>query len=128
MSGEWRTPLARARGLGATRGGTEHFWRQRLTAVANVPLTIAFVLVVISLLGRNHAAVQQILGSPWVAILMLLFIGSATYHMRLGMQVIIEDYVHNEVARLALVMLNTFFAIAVGLGAAYAIFKLSFGV
>ena len=80
------------------RSGTEHFWRQRLTAVANVPLTIAFVLIVVSLLGRNHAAAQQILGSPLVAIMMLLFIVSVTYHMRIGMQVIIEDYVHDEIA------------------------------
>ena len=126
--GRLRTPLARVRGLGSARSGTEHFWRQRLTAVANVPLTIAFVLIVVSLLGRNHAAAQQILGSPLVAIVMLLFIGSVTYHMRLGMQVIIEDYVHGEIAKLALLMANTFFTIAVALAAAYAIFKLSFGV
>jgi succinate dehydrogenase / fumarate reductase, membrane anchor subunit len=126
--GKLQTPLARVRGLGAARTGTEHFWRQRLTAVANVPLTVAFVLIVVSLFGRNHAWVQQILGSPWVAMLMLLFIGSATYHMRIGMQVIIEDYVHGEVLKLVLLMLNIFFSIAVGLAAAYAIFKLSFGV
>jgi succinate dehydrogenase / fumarate reductase, membrane anchor subunit len=123
-----RTPLARVRGLGSARSGTEHFWRQRLTAVANVPLTIAFVVIVVSLLGRNHAYVVQILGSPLVAMLMLLFIGSSIYHMHIGMQVIIEDYVHDEVMKLALVMANTFFAIVVGLTAAYAIFKLSFGL
>jgi len=127
-SEELRTPLARVRGLGSARSGTEHFWHQRLTAVANVPLTIAFVLIVISLLGRNHAAAQQILGTPLVAIVMLLFLGSTIYHMRIGMQVIIDDYVHHDVLRLALVMANTFFTIAVGLAAAYAIFKLSFGV
>jgi succinate dehydrogenase / fumarate reductase membrane anchor subunit len=126
--GKLQTPLARVRGLGSARTGTEHFWRQRLTAVANVPLTVAFVLIVVSLFGRNHAWVQQILGSPWVAMLMLLFIGSATYHMRIGMQVIIEDYVHGEVSKLVLLMLNIFFSIVVGLAAAYAIFKLSFGV
>jgi succinate dehydrogenase / fumarate reductase membrane anchor subunit len=125
---EHRTPLGRVRGLGAAKSGTEHFWRQRLTAVANVPLTIAFVLIVVSLLGRNHAAAQQILGTPLVAIVMLLFIGSVTYHMRIGMQVIIEDYVHAEIPKLVLLMLNTFFAVAVGLACAYAIFKLSFGV
>ena len=129
MSGErMRTPLARVRGLGSAKSGTEHFWRQRLTAVANVPLTIAFVVIVVSLLGRNHAYVVQTLGSPLVAMLMLLFIGSSIYHMRIGMQVIIEDYVHDEAMRLMLVMLNTFFAIVVGLTAAYAIFKLSFGL
>ena len=126
--GRLRTPLARVRGLGSAKSGTEHFWRQRLTAVANVPLTIAFVVIVVSLLGRNHAYVVQILGSPLVAMLMLLFIGSSIYHMRIGMQVIIEDYVHDEVTKLVLVMLNTFFAIVVGLTAAYAIFKLSFGL
>ena len=82
----------------------------------------------VSLLGRNHAYVVQTLGSPLIAIIMLLFIASVTYHMRIGMQVIIEDYVHDEIAKLVLVMLNTFFAIAVGLAAAYAIFKMSFGV
>jgi succinate dehydrogenase membrane anchor subunit len=125
---EHRTPLARVRGLGSAKSGTAHFWHQRLTAVANVPLTIAFVLIVVALLGRNHAAAQQILGAPLVAIVILLFIGSVTYHMRLGMQVIIEDYVHEETAKLALIMLNTFVAIAVALASAYAIFKLSFGV
>src|SRR5205085_9558601 len=105
--------------LGSARSGTEHFWRQRLTAVANVPLTIIFVLIVVSLLGRTHAAAQQILGSPLVAIVMLLFIGSAIYHMRIGMQVIIEDYVHDELPKLVLLMLNTFFTIAVALASAY---------
>jgi succinate dehydrogenase / fumarate reductase membrane anchor subunit len=127
-TGKMSTPLGRVRGLGAARSGTEHFWRQRLTAVANIPLTIAFVLIVVSLLGRNHAAAQQILGSPLVAIVMLLFIGSITYHMRIGMQVVIEDYVHVEIVKFSLLMANTFFTITVGLAAAYAIFKLSFGV
>jgi len=126
--GKMSTPLARVRGLGAAKSGTEHFWRQRLTAVANVPLTIAFVLIVVSLLGRNHAAAAQILGSPLVAIIMLLFILSITAHMRIGMQVVIEDYVHDEPGRLILLMLNTFFSRAVALASAYGILKLSFGV
>ena len=123
-----RTPLARVRGHGAARSGTDHFWRQRLTAVANIPLTIAVVLIIILLLGRNQAAVAQILGSPLVAVIMLLFIASTTAHMRIGMQVIIEDYVHDETAKLVLIMANTFFAIAVALAAAYGILKLSFGL
>ena len=93
-----------------------------------MPLTIGFIAILMSLLGRGHAAVVQILGSPLVAIVMLLFIGSAAYHMKLGMQVIIEDYVHEEPMRLVLLMLNTFFAFTVGLASAYAVFKLSFGV
>ena len=123
-----RTPLARVRGRGAARSGTDHFWRQRLTAVANIPLTIAAVVIIILLLGRNQAAVAQILGSPLVAIIMLLFIISITTHMRIGMQVIIEDYVHDDNIKLALVMANTFFAIGVALAAAYGILKLSFGL
>jgi succinate dehydrogenase / fumarate reductase, membrane anchor subunit len=123
-----RTPLGRVRGLGSARSGTGHFWHQRLTAVSNVPLVIAFVLILVSLLGRSHAAVVQILGSPLVAIVMLLFIASITYHMRLGMQMIIEDYVHDEKWKIAAVIANTFFAIAVASAAVYALLKLSFGV
>jgi succinate dehydrogenase / fumarate reductase membrane anchor subunit len=123
-----RTPLGRVRGLGSAKSGTEHFWRQRVTAVANVPLTIAGIIIVVSLLGRNHAAVVQVLGSPLIAILLLLFVISVTYHMRLGLQVVIEDYIHGERMKLTLVMLNTFFTFAVGLSAAFAILKLSFGV
>jgi succinate dehydrogenase / fumarate reductase, membrane anchor subunit len=123
-----RTPLGRVRGLGSAKSGTEHFWHQRLTAVANVPLTIAFVIILISLLGRNHAAVVQILGSPLVAVVMLLFIGSITYHMKIGMQVIIEDYVHTERWKFTLLIANTFFAIAVAAACIYAMLKLSFGV
>jgi succinate dehydrogenase / fumarate reductase membrane anchor subunit len=128
VAGRMSTPLARVLGLGSAKSGTEHFWRQRLTAVANVPLTVAFVVIVVGLLGRNHAAVVQILGSPLVAIVMLLFIASITTHMRIGMQVIIEDYVHDEVTKLVLLMANTFFAVAVGLACAFAILMLSFKV
>ncbi len=126
--GKFSTPLGRVRGLGSAQSGTDHFWRQRLTAVANVPLTIAFVVIVVGLLGRNHAAVVQILGSPLVAVVMLLFITSICIHMRIGMQVIIEDYVHDEKQKLFLLIANTFFTVAVGLASAFAIFTLSFKV
>jgi succinate dehydrogenase / fumarate reductase, membrane anchor subunit len=128
MRGNFRTPLSKVAGLGPAKSGTGHFWWQRMTAVANVPLTIAFVVIIVSLFGRNQAAVQQILGTPLVAVIMLLFIGSITYHMRLGMQVVIEDYVHGEITRPFLIMTNTFFTIAVALAAGYAVLKLSFGV
>ena len=123
-----RTPLGRVRGYGSARSGTEHFIQQRLTAIANIPLTIGAVVIVISLIGRNHAAVAQILGSSLVAIIMLLFIISTFHHMRIGMQVVIEDYVHDERTKYALLILNTFFAIAAGSSSIYAILKLSFGV
>jgi succinate dehydrogenase / fumarate reductase membrane anchor subunit len=123
-----RTPLGRVHHLGSARAGTRHFWHQRLTSVANVPLSIAVVIIVMALLGRNHAAVVQILGSTFVALIMLLFIISSVYHMWLGMQVIIEDYVHDEFAKLVTLMANTFFSFAVGLAAVFAILKLSFGL
>ena len=123
-----RTPLGRVLGLGSAKAGTEAFWHQRLTAMANIPLVIAGIVIVVSLVGRNHAAAVQILGSPIVAILLLLFIISVTYHMRVGMQVIIEDYVHDETNKIVLIMLNTFYTIVVALVSAFAILKLSFGV
>ncbi len=123
-----RTPLGRVRHLGAARSGTKHFWHQRLTSVALIPLSIAAILLVVSLLGRNHAAVVQILGSSPVAIVMLLFVITAVYHMWLGMQTIIEDYVHEELPKVATLMANTFFSFAVGLAAVFAILKLSFGL
>ena len=126
--GRMSTPLARVRGLGAARTGTEDFWRQRVTSVASVPLTIAFVFIVVALLGRNHAAVVQILGSPLVAVILLLFILSIATHMQIGMQVIIEDYVHDERMKLALIIGNSFFVWAVGLACAFALLMLSFKV
>jgi len=123
-----RTPMGRVLGMGSARSGTEHFWQERVTAVAAVPLTIAFFVIVASVLGRNHAAVVQILGSPLVAILLLLFVVNSIYHMWLGMQVIIEDYVHADVVKLSCLMANTFFCAAAALASVYAILKLSFGV
>jgi succinate dehydrogenase / fumarate reductase, membrane anchor subunit len=123
-----RTPLARVRYLGSARSGTRHFWQQRLTAVASVPLTIAFIVIAMSLLGRNQAAAVQILGSPLVGIIMILFIWTYAYHMWLGMQIIIEDYVHDEIWKLASLMGNTFFCIAVALTSLYAMLKISFGL
>jgi succinate dehydrogenase / fumarate reductase membrane anchor subunit len=122
------TPLRRVRGLGAAREGTHHFWATRFTAVVLVPLTIVFIVIVIALLGRNHAATLQILGSPPVAILMLLFVLAGTYHMWLGMQEIVLDYVHADLPKMLLLMANTSFSIALGIACAFATFKLSFGV
>jgi succinate dehydrogenase / fumarate reductase membrane anchor subunit len=122
-----RTPLARVRGLGSARSGTGHFWHQRLTALANVPLTIGFIIILVSLLRRGHATVVTTLASPPVAVVMLLFVASITYHMKIGMQVIIEDYVHGH-WKMPLLIANTFFAIVVAAASVYALLKLSFGV
>ena len=123
-----RTALRQVRGLGTARSGTGHFWHQRVTSVAGVPLTIALLMIITALLGRSHAAVVQILGSPIVAIIMLLFIINTAYHMWIGMQEIILDYVHEGRWKLLSLMANTFFVFGTGLASIYAILKLSFGV
>jgi succinate dehydrogenase / fumarate reductase, membrane anchor subunit len=123
-----RTPLGRVRNLGASHSGTSDFWRQRLTAVAMVLLMVPVIVVVMMLLGRNQAGAAQILGSPFVAIILLLFIVASAWHMKIGMQVVIEDYVRNEKLKLAVIMANNFFSVAVALISIYAILKLSSGV
>jgi len=122
-----RTPLSRVRGLGSAKSGAEHFWRQRLTAVANVPLMILFVIIVVANVGGDHSSVSAVVGSPLIAILFLLMICSAVYHMYLGMQTIIEDYVHSEAFKIAAILGNTFFSVVIGLAGVFAILKLSFG-
>ena len=123
-----RTPLGRVRGLGAAHSGTHHFWHQRITAVAGVPLIVAAIVIAIALLGRSHAAVVQILGSPLVAIIMLLFTVTIVYHMWIGMQEIIIDYVHDDKLKLATLLANMFYCFAIAFACGFAILKLSFGV
>jgi succinate dehydrogenase / fumarate reductase membrane anchor subunit len=123
---DMRTPLSRVRGLGSAKEGTEHFWRQRLTAVSNVPLMIFFVIFLMIYAGAPYAVVVHALANPFVAVVMVLMIVSAVFHMRIGMQVIIEDYVHAEFIKVACLMLNTFFAIAVAGLSLFAILKIAF--
>jgi succinate dehydrogenase / fumarate reductase membrane anchor subunit len=123
-----RTPLGRVRGLGAAHSGTHHFWHQRITAVAGVPLVIAAIVIAIALLGRSHAAVVQILGSPLVAIIMLLFTITIVYHMWIGMQEIIIDYVREDKLKLATLLANMFYCFVIAFACCFAILKLSFGV
>ena len=123
-----RTPIGRVRGFGSAGSGTYHFWHQRVTSVALILLTIIFIVILLNLLGRNHAAVVQILGSPLVAIIMLLFVGTGVYHMWLGMQEIVLDYVHDEKLKLVTLIASTFFCFMVCVASVFAILKLSFGV
>jgi succinate dehydrogenase / fumarate reductase membrane anchor subunit len=123
-----RTPLGRVRNLGASHSGTSDFWRQRLTAVAMTLLIIPVIVIVLMLIGSNQAGAKLILGSLPVAIILILFIIASTWHMKIGMQVVIEDYVHGEKVKLAAIVASNFFSFAVALASIYAIFKLSSGV
>jgi succinate dehydrogenase / fumarate reductase membrane anchor subunit len=123
----YRTPLARVRGLGSAKQGAEHFWRQRLTAVANIFLAVFLVWLLATLAGEDYATVRGTLAKPHIAIPLLLLVLSGLLHMRLGMQTIIEDYVHAEGSKLVALMLNSFFVIVVGLVCVFAVLKLSFG-
>ncbi len=124
-----RTPLGRVRGLGSAKEGTEHWWAQRLTAVALVPLTFLFVALVFAFvaLGDDHAKAAALMGNPLVAIVMLLFIVAGIYHMKLGMQVVIEDYVHHEAVKTVSLIALSLFSFAVGAACVFAVLKLAFG-
>ncbi len=127
MSQQMRTPLGRARGLGSARDGTEHFWRQRVTSVALVPLVVFFLMVVVALTGADHARVAATLSSFWIAIPMMLVVLVAAAHMRLGMQVIVEDYVHAPIPKYLLLMANTAFCALIGLVGVSALLMLMLG-
>lgn len=120
------TALKRVRGLGSARSGTETFWRQRVTAVANIPLVIFLILSVVANIGADYVSVRAYLAQPVVAILMLALVINAAIHMRIGLKEIIEDYVHGG-GKVVAILLATFFAVGVGLASVLAIIKISLG-
>lgn len=121
-----RTPLSRVRGLGSAKDGTHHWWVQRLTAVALVPLTVWFVISAISLAGADHAAVSAWLAQPLSAVFMLLFVVATFYHLQLGVQVVIEDYIHGEATKIICLAALKLLSIALGVAGAFAVLKVAF--
>jgi succinate dehydrogenase / fumarate reductase, membrane anchor subunit len=120
-----RTPLGQVEGLGAAHSGTEHFTRQRATAVALVPLSIWFAFSAFSLIGGERTDALAFFAEPVNAVLMALFIIAALMHMALGLQMVIEDYVESERGKVALLLLNKFFAWAVGAASLFALLKIA---
>ena len=122
-----RAPLKNVRGLGSAKEGTTHWWHQKVTAIALIPLFLIALGCIISLIGADYTHVRYVLGQPFIAIVMLLLIVSLFYHLKLGMQVVIEDYIHTESTKVFLLLLNSFFCAIVGLASALAILKLALG-
>lgn len=122
-----RTPLARARGLGAAHGGTHHWWMQRLTSVALVPLVSWFAVAMVALAGANHATAAAWLARPFNAVLTLILIVALFHHMQLGLQVVVEDYVHGRGRKFATLIVVKFIAVMLAVGAAFAVLKVAVG-
>jgi succinate dehydrogenase / fumarate reductase membrane anchor subunit len=123
----YRTPLGRVRGLGSAKEGVAHWWAQRLTAIALVPLVLWFVISLLSMIGADHAVVKDWLSQPLPAVLTVLLVVATFHHAQLGLQVVVEDYVHNEAAKLTLIILIKFAALLLGALAVFAVLKLAFG-
>lgn len=121
-----RTPRARAEGLGPARAGTHHFWVQRITAVALVPLSVWFAVSLARLAGTDFETARGFFAQPLAGALMILFVATALYHLKLGLQVVIEDYIHAEATKIFLLILNMFFTAGVGLAMVLALVKMSF--
>lgn len=123
---EMASDLRRVRYLGSAHSGTTGSWHMRLTSLALLPLTIGFVILVLSLVGKTAAEVHGTLSQPVSALLLLLFLGAGIYHMQLGMRTIIEDYIHGAHAKDICLTANLFFCVVVGLTCIFAVLKLSF--
>ena len=124
---DMRTPLGRALGLGSAKEGVAHWWAQRVTAVALVPLALWFVAAIIAHLGARREMVWQWFSSPVPAILMLLFLAAAFHHLALGLQVVIEDYVEPPFARICTIVVMKFVAYAFAVAGAFAVLRMAFG-
>ena len=122
-----QTPLGRARGLGSAKSGTKHWWAQRVTAIALIPLTIWFVVAMISATGNDYNNAQQFIGNPINAVLFILLIVATFHHAQLGLQVVIEDYVHNKPMEIGLLVITKGIVIVLGVSAVFAVLSITFG-
>jgi succinate dehydrogenase / fumarate reductase membrane anchor subunit len=123
---DFRTPLSRARGLGSAKEGVHHWWMQRVTAIALIPLVVWFAISLVMLSGADFAVVRAWIGSPLVMVLLTLTIGVGLYHGQLGLQVVWEDYTEGAL-RVFLILFTKFIAVLFGLGAILAIMRIGFG-
>lgn len=121
-----RTPISRVRGLGSAKEGTHHWWMQRLTAIALIPLGIWFVISMICLAGADHSAASAWLANPLTAVLMLLLVVATFHHLQLGLQVVIEDYIHGEAAKMVCLIGLKLASFALGVAAVFAVLKVAF--
>ena len=123
----FRSELGRVRGLGAAKEGVHHWWMQRVSAIALVPLTLWFVIALIAHIGADYAATRGWLGSPVTLGLMVLLIGATFYHAQLGLQVVIEDYIRHEGSKIALILLIKLASLVLALAAVIALLIIAFG-
>jgi succinate dehydrogenase / fumarate reductase membrane anchor subunit len=123
---DFRSPLSRARGLGSAKSGVHHWWIQRLTAIALIPLVVWFAISLVMLSGADYAVVRAWIGSPLVMVLLILTIGIGLHHGQLGLQVVWEDYTDGGL-RIVMIVLTKFIAVVFGLGAIVAIMRIGFG-
>ena len=122
-----QSPLGLVRGLGSAKNGTHHWWMQRVTAVALIPLCLWFAVAMIKMTGANYGDAIAWVQAPFNAIMLLLLIGATFYHMQLGLQVVIEDYVHGEGAKVVLLMAQKLASLALAVAAVFAVLKIAFG-
>jgi len=123
-----RTPLGRARGLGAAKEGVQLWWMQRLSAVALVPLSLWFVWALIAHMGADHAAIVGWLRWPSNAVLLILLVAASFHHAQIGLQVVIEDYIHHEGLKLASIIAIKLLAVLLAAGTIFGVLRIAFGV
>ncbi|KJB89905.1 succinate dehydrogenase, partial [Skermanella aerolata KACC 11604] len=121
------TQLGRVRGLGSAKAGSHHWWLSRLTSVALIPLTLWFVFGALSIVGDGHAAAVEWLSSPFSAVMAILFVGVTFQHTASGIQVVLEDYVHNELVKMASIIAAKFLCFALAVAGIFAVLKIAFG-